>query len=238
MPNPFFKFKQFTIHHDKCAMKVGTDGVLLGAWCDVEHASRILDIGTGSGLIALMCAQRSKAQIDALEIDQHAAAQANENFVASSFAERIKTIHQDFVDFSSNADEKKQYDHIVSNPPYFVNALKCDCSKRSTARHDDTLPIATLINLAATLLNDNGKLSLVLPTEALSSVELAACESNLFISRLTHVLPKPEAASKRILIELQPLPCTTQTDTLVIELARHQYSDDYIRLTKAFYLKM
>ena len=139
-------------------MRVGTDGVLLGAWCDVEQASTILDVSTDSGLIALMCAQRSNAQIDALEIDTHAAIQAHENFEASPFAERIKTIHQDFVKFSSCAGEQKRYDHIVSNPPYFANALKCDCNKRSTARHDDTLPIATLINMAATLLHDNGQL--------------------------------------------------------------------------------
>ena len=129
MSNPFFQFKQFTIRHDKCAMKVGTDGVLLGAWAGTESCSRILDVGTGTGLIALMLAQRSKAVVDAIDIDADACLQAQENAESSLFAGRINVFHSDLVDFAQASTHL--YDLIVSNPPYFVDSLKCPNLQRN-----------------------------------------------------------------------------------------------------------
>ena len=143
MSNPFFQFKQFTIRHDKCAMKVGTDGVLLGAWAGTESCSRILDVGTGTGLIALMLAQRSKAVVDAIDIDADACLQAQENAESSLFAGRINVFHSDLADFAQASTHL--YGLIVSNPPYFVDSLKCPNLQRNTARHTDTLTLEDLL---------------------------------------------------------------------------------------------
>ena len=131
MPNPYFSFKQFTVYHDRCAMKVGTDGVLLGAWTDVSGARDILDIGTGTGLIALMLAQRSEAHIVAVDIDEDAVKQAKENVEKSPWPGRIEVERHDICCFNSDI----RYDVIVSNPPYFFNSLKCPDGQRNIARH-------------------------------------------------------------------------------------------------------
>ena len=133
MSNPYFQFKQFTVWHDKCAMKVGTDGVLLGAWTSVESAHRILDIGTGTGLVALMLVQRSlpDANIVALEIDEAAVGQARENIIRSPWKERVEVVQADFRKYRSS----DKFDVIVSNPPYFVDSLECPDRQRTAARH-------------------------------------------------------------------------------------------------------
>ena len=155
MSNPFFQFKQFTIRHDKCAMKVGTDGVLLGAWAGTESCNRILDIGTGTGLIALMLAQRSKAAIDAIDIEADACLQAQENAESSLFAGRINVFHSDLVDFAQASTHL--YGLIVSNPPYFVDSLKCPNLQRNTARHTDTLTLEDLLQYSRKLLAPQGR---------------------------------------------------------------------------------
>ena len=144
MSQPFFQFKQFTVWHDKCAMKVGTDGVLLGAWTPVESSARILDIGTGTGLVALMLAQRCSASVIALEIDGKAAQQAAENITRSPWGSRIEVVCQDFRLYS-NKNNSLKYDTIVSNPPYFTDSLKCPDSQRNTARHNDNLSYEELL---------------------------------------------------------------------------------------------
>ena len=132
MANSYFRFKQFTIHQEKCAMKVGTDGCLLGAWVDLSQSQRILDVGCGSGLIAIMTAQRcTNVTITGIEIDNEAASQATENAESSPWAERIEIICEDFLKFTP----EQQFDTIVSNPPYFSNSLKCPNDKRNKARH-------------------------------------------------------------------------------------------------------
>ncbi len=161
MSNPFFQFKQFTIRHDKCAMKVGTDGVPLGAWAGIESCNRILDIGTGTGLTAMMLAQRSKAVIDAIDIDAEACLQAQENAESSPFAERIKIQHSALSDFAQT--DTGLYDLIVSNPPYFVDSLKCPDQKRNTARHTDTLTLEDLLQDSRKLLAPQGRIALILP---------------------------------------------------------------------------
>jgi tRNA1Val (adenine37-N6)-methyltransferase len=144
MSNPFFHFKQFTIYHNLCAMKVGVDGVLLGAWADCRNAGYILDAGTGSGLIALMLAQRSNAIIHAIDIDENSCNQAEINFTNSPFHDRLSVEHISFQNYFPPV----RYDLIVSNPPYFANSLKSPDKNRNLARHDEFLPIEVLIKKA------------------------------------------------------------------------------------------
>ena len=235
MPNPYFAFKQFTVRHDRCAMKVGTDGVLLGAWTDLSHSRRILDIGTGTGLIALMLAQRSMdARITAIDLDSAAVEQAQENIQASPWKDRIEALQQDICTYHPNGT----FDTIVSNPPYFIDSLKCPDGQRSTARHTDTLDADRLIGKVSELLTSDGRFSIILPAEQTEDLIRVAGEKGLHPSRQTWVITRPGLSPKRILMEFRKIPVTLQPDELVIELERHVYSEEYIALTKEFYLKM
>lgn len=234
MPNPFFSFKQFTVYHDRCAMKVGTDGVLLGAWTDVEFAARILDVGSGTGLISLMLAQRSRAQITAVDIDADAVLQARENIEASPWKDRIEVKLHDVCSYAPDAC----FDVIVSNPPYFVNSLKCPDGQRNTARHADTLDFDRLISSAARLLLPEGAFSAIIPTDGMELFLTLASGCGFYLSRKTLVKTKPDATPKRVLLELKLRPTSCISDELVVELSRHVYSEAYTALTKEFYLKM
>ena len=235
MPNPYFAFKQFTVRHDRCAMKVGTDGVLLGAWTDLSHSRRILDIGTGTGLIALMLAQRCMdARITAIDLDSAAVEQAQENIQASPWKDRIEALQQDICTYHPNGT----FDTIVSNPPYFIDSLKCPDGQRSTARHTDTLDADRLIGKVSELLTSDGRFSIILPAEQTEDLIRVASENGLHPSRQTWVITRPGLSPKRILMEFRKTPVTLQPDELVIELERHVYSEEYIALTQEFYLKM
>ena len=235
MPNPYFAFKQFTVRHDRCAMKVGTDGVLLGAWTDLSHSRRILDIGTGTGLIALMLAQRCMdARITAIDLDSAAVEQAQENIQASPWKDRIEALQQDICTYHPNGT----FDTIVSNPPYFIDSLKCPDGQRSTARHTDTLDADRLIGKVSELLTSDGRFSIILPAEQTEDLIRVAGEKGLHPSRQTWVITRPGLSPKRILMEFRKIPVTLQPDELVIELERHVYSEEYIALTQEFYLKM
>ena len=235
MPNPFFAFKQFTIHHDRCAMKVGTDGVLLGAWVNLSNSHRILDIGTGTGLIALMMAQRcNESNITAIDIDTEAVSQANENIQASPWKDRVIAIQQDIRSFHPN----KSFDTIVSNPPYFINSLKSSDTQRNTARHTDTLSAEDLIRKTADLLTEDGYFSIILPTEQIEELIQISERVGLYPSRRTHVITRPGLMPKRTLMEFCKRETPFPTNQLVIELDRHVYSEEYIALTRDFYLKM
>ena len=235
MRNPFFSFKQFTVRHDRCAMKVGTDGVLLGAWADVRHSRSILDIGTGTGLIALMLAQRCPlAHIVGIDIDEATVGQAQENMSASPWAERLCAQCQDV----RSLRQEGGYDTIVSNPPYFVDSLKCPDEQRTTARHTDTLDIRSLLEAVSLLLTDQGRFSIILPAEQTEMLVRVAAEVGLYPTRHTAVITRPGLPPKRTLMEFGRVPMTYQPDELVIELERHVYSEDYITLTRDFYLKM
>ena len=235
MSNPFFTFKQFTIRHDRCAMKVGTDGVLLGAWTDVSHSCRLLDIGTGTGLIALMLAPRCpKASITAIDIDAEAVEQAHENILSSPWKDRVEVLLQDICTFPAN----QQFDSIVSNPPYFIDSLKCPDSQRNTARHTDTLDAKRLLESVARLLSDNGRFSIILPAEQTDLLIQSAYTQGLYPSRQTAVITRPGLSPKRILMEFQKKKEAFHPDELIIELERHVYSEGYIALTKDFYLRM
>jgi tRNA1Val (adenine37-N6)-methyltransferase len=237
MSNPYFSFKQFTVYHDRCAMKVGIDGVLLGIWCDIRDSNRMLDIGTGTGLIALMLAQRSASTVDAIDIDAGAILQATENVQRSPWADRITLTEISLQDFATSTDQK--YDLIVSNPPYFVNSLKAPTPDRNTARHTDALSHEELILHAKLLLQPTGRICIILPvTEAIACRDYAL-DNGLYCSREVQVIPKPNAAAKRTLLEFCFQPKLKQTSELIIETdIRHQYSEEFSLLAKDFYLKL
>lgn len=234
MSNPYFRFKRFTIRHDRCAMKVGTDGVLLGAWTDISNSQRILDIGTGTGVISLMLAQRCDAFITAIDIDLNAVDQARDNVFASPWQERVEVIHKDVCEYSPS----QTFDTIVSNPPYFIESLKCPDLQRNTARHTDTLDTFRLLESVNRLLHSDGHFSLILPADQKEYFLQQAKTFSLFPSRHTAVITRPGLAPKRALIELCKSPTTCKEDHIVIELERHVYSEEYIALTKDFYLKL
>lgn len=238
-PKPPFRFKQFEIYHDECAMKVGTDGVLLGAWAVIDEAERILDIGTGTGLIAIMCAQRTKnAIIDALDIDEAAFRQATKNIALSPWHNRISLELKPAQNFT-NEENKFQYQSIVCNPPFFNNGTASHIKNRHLARHTVTLPYADLLRAVQHLLHPTGYFSVILPhEEGLDFIKMAA-DFQLFPSRLTAVHAKAEKPIERLLIAFQKEKKPLQSDTLVIQFeARNDWTPAYIALTKDFYLKM
>lgn len=239
MPNPYFQFKQFTVYHDLCAMKVGIDGVLLGAWSPVDASTHdILDIGTGSGLIALMLAQKAtQAQIDAIDIDKGAVQQAEINRDHSPWSERISVQNISLQDFAP--DCKKKYDLIVSNPPYFANSLKAPDPSRSKARHTDTISHEELLQHATEILKKTGRICLILPvTEGLQCVKYAESFS-LFCYQCIYVHPKPGTEAKRLLLEFGLAEREKFISHLEIETPqRHCYSDAFTQLAKDFYLKL
>lgn len=216
-------------------MKVGTDGVLLGAWATCENAEKVLDIGTGTGLIALMIAQRSIANIDAIEIDEAACLQAHENFRKSPWEDRINLIHQSFQNFINETDKK--YDLIVTNPPYFQNSLVAPDDQRTKARHNSELELYDIIDGTNKLLTENGTLSIILPyVEGVLFIAKAA-EHGLYCVRQTNVIPKPKAPIKRLLLEFKRQKQAFIDQDLTIELDnRHEYSENYKNLTRDFYL--
>lgn len=236
MANNYFKFKQFTVCQDKCAMKVGTDGVLIGAWADCENAKAILDIGTGTGLIALMLAQRSNAEIHAIEIDDDACDQAKENVTKSPWSNKIRISNislQDYINEKSNS----KYDLIVSNPPYFQNSLFAPDEKRTNARHNSSFELEDLIDITVKLLNDKGNLSIILPYLEATMFIIQAAEKGLYCVRQTKVLPKPGREPKRLLLEFMKIKKPLIEQEIIIELnKRHQYSEAYKNLTKDYYL--
>ena len=235
MSNNFFRFKQFTIFQDCCAMKVGTDGVLLGAWAETLKRNNVLDVGTGTGLIALMIAQRNaSAIIDAIDIDEGCVMQAKRNISESPFSNRVNVEKSSFQDFAACSHNK--YDLIVSNPPYFHNSLKSPNLHRNYARHTDSLSFYEIISNGASLLAEGGHISLILPYEFKPSVLMHAKTVGLFAKRITNVFPLPHKSAKRILVEFGMSDTECVEDNLIIELSRHKYTDEYNALTNEFYL--
>lgn len=233
-----FQFKQFSIQQDKCAMKVGTDGVLLGAWAPVDHRPfSILDIGAGTGLIALMLAQRSNAeQIDGIEIDDDAYEQAVDNFENSPWSDRLFCYHAGLDEFMEEPED--EYDLIVSNPPFYTDGYFSGDEQRDMARHNNSLPFEDLIEASSILLSDIGVLAVVIPVKEEEKFIALAKEEELYPFKITHVKGTPETEIKRSLIALSKTKKETVIDELTIETARHKYTDEYISLTKDFYQKM
>lgn len=235
MSNNYFKFKQFTIYHERCGMKVGTDGVLLGAWCGVDSVHRVLDVGTGSGLIAIQIAQRNeKAQIVGVEIEPHAAEQARENASCSPWGDRICIVCSDFRNYST----LHQFDLIVSNPPYFVDALRSPDTQRRLARHTEELNYDLLFRHSRELLAPDGRIAVIIPAEVEKMVIDSAWENKFYPFRRTRVYTKPSKPFRRILFEFSEKEGICQDSDLCIESDEGGYSEAYKDLTHDFYLKM
>lgn len=231
--NNFFQFKQFRIIQDKAAMKVGIDGVLLGAWAELNGADRILDVGTGTGLIALMAAQRSDATVDAVELEPEAATEAAFNFQDSKWASRISLFAGAFQDFQP----KTKYDHILSNPPFFENSPKSNDWKRAQARHSDSLSLKDLLEKADQLLSENGKISLILPADKKGRLSELASTLSMHVVRLVRVASDETKAAHRILVELSRVQAELDESKFFIrEKSTGEYTAAYRELAKDFYL--
>ena len=233
-----FKFKNFTVDQDRCAMKIGTDGVLLGAWTSVENRPlSVLDIGAGTGILSLMLAQRSDAQlIEAIEIDADAYEQCAENFENSSWGDRLFCYHASLLEYIEEVDDK--YDIIICNPPFYSEDYKTENTSRDLARFSDAMPFEHLVYAASQLLSENGLFSVVIPKKEEQQFIDLALKVNLFPKRILHVKGDSKTEIKRSLIEHSFQKYTTQISELIIENGRHNYTEDYINLTKDFYLKM
>ena len=236
-----FKFKEFTIQQDKTAMKVGTDGVLLGAWCSVDnYPDTILDIGAGTGVISLMIAQRSDAMtIDAVEVDENAYEQTVANFEESDWGDRLYCYNATFTEFAEEiAEEEESYDLIVSNPPFYTDEFETEDDARNKARFTSSLSFEELIVGVSKILSENGKFCVVIPFKEEGNFINLAKENSLFLNRICRVKGNETAEIKRCLLEFSFKDSELQEENLIIEIARHQYTEDYINLTKDFYLKM
>lgn len=234
MPTPFFRFKQFTVRHDKCAMKVGTDGVLLGCVANGEKALSVLDVGTGTGLVALMIAQRfPEAKITAIDIDSDAVEQARENVEASCFAKRIEVREQDFNNIECWSSK---YDLIVSNPPFYEENVSCPDARRDAARHTDSLPLERLIKNAATLLNEGGVFAVIIPQQRASDFILNCSLNKLYLWRRTDVKTTPKKMAKRTILQFTNKMVESHTETLMLNDESGKRSVQYQKISKDFYL--
>lgn len=236
MPSNTFAFKQFTVKQDKCAMKVGTDAVLLGAWVATEGAGSILDIGTGTGIIALMLAQRSNASIEAIDIDSNACVQANENAATSPWKDKVTIHHESFQTFAMRTE--KRYDLIVSNPPFFIDSSKASDIERTISRHTDLLPYDELIDGVLKVLKPEGRFCVILPAKEGEQFRDLAAEKQLYLCKLTRVRTRADKTTeKRLLMQFERKPSSFSENTLVIEKdERHSYTDEYKELTREYYL--
>ena len=234
-----FQFKQFSVEQDRCAMKIGTDGVLLGAWSPIpENIFSVLDVGAGTGIIALMLAQRTNAeQIDALEIDEEAYEQAVENFENSPWSDRLFCFHAGLDEFIEEPED--EYDLIISNPPFYTEDYKTESEQRDLARFADAMPFEDLIEAADLLLSENGIFSVIISYKEEEKFIALAKDFDLFPIKITRVKGTPTTEIKRSLLAFsRNVSENFPVDELVIETSRHIYTEEYIALTKDFYLKM
>jgi len=243
-----FQFKKFTINQDRCAMKVGTDGVLLGAWCPIDNNPfSVLDIGAGTGILSLILAQRSNAehpslqgelaqQIDAIEIDENAFEQCVENFENSPWGDKLFCFHAGLDEFMEEPED--EYDLIISNPPFHTEDYKTENEQRDLARFSDALPFEDLVEAAHLLLSENGIFAVIIPFKEEEKFITLAKVFELYPFKITRVKGTPTTEIKRSLLAFSKTQKQTHVDELIIETARHQYTEEYIDLTKDFYLKM
>jgi tRNA1Val (adenine37-N6)-methyltransferase len=233
-----FQFKEFSIDQDRCAMKIGTDGVLLGAWTSIEDPYSILDIGAGTGILALMLAQRSDAeQIDALEIDEDAYEQCVENFENSSWADRLFCYHAALDEFVEEMEDEK-YDLIISNPPFYTEDYKSGDTARNMARFAEALPFVELIKFASELLSDEGSFAVIIPYSEEEYFLKLSEQVNLFPNRITRVRGTESTPLKRSLLQLSFTEKPFTSNELILEESRHQYTKDYQKMVAPFYLKL
>ncbi|MBA5629011.1 tRNA1(Val) (adenine(37)-N6)-methyltransferase [Moheibacter lacus] len=234
MGKSVFKFKEFEINQEKSAMKVGTDGVLLGAWVKAESPKRILDIGAGTGLISLMLAQRyPQAEIIGVEPQEDAYFEAGKNVKHSKFSAEINIVNDRIQTFFS----EEKFDLILSNPPFFEFTHK-ENSSRNSARQQTDLTFEELISHSESLLNPNGKFAVIIPFDAETVFKNFASNFNLYPERITHVKGNLNAHFKRSLMLFSRHLSDPKIDELIIEISRNNYTEEYIALTRDFYLKM
>ena len=229
-----FNFKHFAIEQEGDVMKVGTDGILLGAWLDTTKAKSILDIGTGTGMIAIMCAQKNQeAKIDAVDIEEAAYRLATHNVKQSPWAKRMEVFHSSVQDFAATTD--REYDLIVSNPPFFTGGTFSKNKDRNQMRHTIKLPNGELLQAARRLMSWEGRFCVILPyIEGLRFQEQAA-QYGLYCSRQTEVIPTPEKPIERLLMQFERTKKEMETDQLIVEEDR-KYTKAFVELTKDFYL--
>ena len=234
-----FQFKQFKIEQDKCAMKIGTDGVLLGAWASLENQPfSILDIGAGTGVIALMLAQRSFAElIDALEIEENAYEQCVDNFENSDWGDRLFCYHAALDEFAEEM-EGETYDLIISNPPFYDENFTSTEENRNLARFTEALPFEDLVKYSAQLLAEKGKFCTIIPHKNEEEFIQLASKEKLFPQKITRVRGHKNSTIKRSLLQFGFEQTTLETSELIIEIDRHVYTEDYKNLVRDFYLKM
>jgi tRNA1Val (adenine37-N6)-methyltransferase len=235
MPQAEFRFKQFIVKQDQCAMKVGTDGVLLGAWVKPSGEKFILDIGTGTGLIALMMAQKSDAVIHAIDIDESAYVQARENFQTSPWPERLVAMHQSLQRLT--ASPLTRYELIVSNPPYFIDASPAPSEARNIARHmDEKLSIHELVDGVKKLLTPGGRFCVIFPSKEGLIFRDYASVKGLYANRITKVRTKADKSEKRFMMEFSLTEKEVQEEELVIHEEDSYFTKEYIDLTSEYYL--
>ncbi len=234
-----FNFKKFSVQQDKCAMKIGTDAVLLGAWCPIDNNPiSVLDIGAGTGILSLMIAQRSNAeQIDAIEIEENAYEECVSNFENAPWSDRLFCFHAGLDEFVDEPEE--EYDLIISNPPFYSEDYKTKDSQRDLARFQDALPFEDLIEAADLLLSENGIFAVIIPFKEEEKFIDLCSKVELFAIKITRVKGSHTTPVVRSLLAFKRLELSVlEAEELVIEVIRHEYTDDYISLTKEFYLKM
>ncbi len=233
--NNYFQFKRFKIIQEQAAMKVGTDGVLLGAWADITSAKTILDIGTGTGVIALMMAQRSNAKITGIEIEKNASEEASKNILNSPWSQRINIINTSLQCFDKKSNS---FDLIISNPPYFANSQKSKCELLAIAKHNYLLPPIDFITCSCQMLNPKGKLAVILPAESAGTLIRLAEKNNLFLQRETEVRPNYLKKSHRYLLEFNKIRCEQRRKDVIIihNEDDSDFTEKYKSLTKDFYL--
>lgn len=234
-PDKPFRFKQFDLHQSRSAMRVGTDAVLLGAWANAVGHEHILDVGTGTGVIALICAQRNqRALVEAIEIDEGSAEDARLNFSLAPWSGRLKVHQGDFLKIVS----KEKFDLIISNPPYFSQSLRASDPIRSAARHDDALPAEAFMKQAKTLLLPEGIVALIFPTHQLERWTEAAKAVGFSTKRICHVFTLAYKDASRVMVEFTRTSVAEPTmESLLIEKSPGEYSEAYKSLTREFYTK-
>ena len=234
MSNPYFRFKKFTVWHDRCAMPVGTDGVLLGAWAELRCASRILDVGTGSGLLALMAAQRNdSARVIGIDVDSDSVSQAAGNVASSPFSNRIEILLEDVRRFRP----PQPFDSIICNPPFYTEAVLPPDEGRSLARNTASLRFSELIESIAALISDQGVFNVIIPTQAESDFISQCLMSRLYVQRLCHVKTVQRKEAKRVMATFSKSVCNNpSSEVLVLMDNEGRRTSQYIRLTSDFYL--
>ena len=229
-----FSFKQFNVDDEGCTMKVGTDAVLLGAIADCASVKSILDIGTGSGIIALMLAQRSQATIDAIEIDENSFLKAKQNFANSPWPNRLTALHTSLQDFSKTIN--KTYDLIISNPPFFSNSFQPQMERKRISKHDASLNFADLISGAVSSMEPNGKFTLILPCSEKETFIHIANDHGLYLHNISEILPKAIKKPNRAILEFgKDKASQVKPGSLIVRNPDNSYSGEYRQITKDFH---